>query len=478
MSRLLKLTKPETILISMILALLLSVSSQFLILGILIIIFILMSILILDQFKTPNIFIALILIGFLTITSDLGESIRVVVNLGGIFTLFYIFLKKFGMRFSSFPKLPAYIVNFILLVIFSMLISTLFSANFSVGIIETSRQILFFVIVYIIYAFIESEDSIFIYIFSMIIVGIILSISVIYSFISSEKLIYLLATNGLVTDAGYFKNQAAVGGILVVSVSLTYTLIFSNHRKIITHKKLFIAILIMEFISLLLTNSRAAISACIISAAFITFILNRKIFKKILLRTTLFLSGLLFFFPQVIDVFLTFFRSGRVLENTRYILWDMAFEIYKDNPIFGVGPGLFRDSMYKHLNVMLGTWEESQVRLLYNEGSGVGLAHNFFISRITDMGLLGFLTAILLPILFTYTGIKLIKRMRYLKTDAYPIIVCVCGIGLGLFYRSFFEVTGLLSYGWITRDLPFWLMFLILIYYFVNTKQSVSTTNF
>jgi hypothetical protein len=43
-------------------------------------------------------------------------------------------------------------------------------------------------------------------------------------------------------------------------------------------------------------------------------------------------------------------------------------------------------------------------------------------------------------------------------------------IGAGLFIRGFFEGINLITFGWITMDLPFWLVFASLIYYFEQSK--------
>ena len=43
------------------------------------------------------------------------------------------------------------------------------------------------------------------------------------------------------------------------------------------------------------------------------------------------------------------------------------------------------------------------------------------------------------------------------------ISTAITGIGIGMFFRAFIEVTGILSYGYLTLDLPFWLVFIILI---------------
>jgi len=357
-----------------------------------------------------------------------------------------------------------------------MSVSTLFSTNLVVGFVETSRQILFFFIIYIIYAFIDSDKTAFLYLNSIIIAGTVISIAIIFSFISSDKLFYLLATTGLVTDAGYFNNQAAAGGILAVSIPLTLTLILSPNKIFIINLNKLKILLILEFISILLTNSRAAISAAIISMIIISFILKRKAFIKLFFRALTIFLGLLLIFPKLIDLFLTFFRSGSVFENTRYYLWDMAFKMYLDNPIFGIGPGLFQDNMYKHLPVMLGSWDETRIRML-DELAGknnVGIAHNFFISKLSELGVLGILTSVILPVIFFYFAINLIKKMKGTKSKNYSIVVGIYGTGIGLFYRSLFEVTGLLSYGWITRDLPFWVLMVVLLKLYLTVSAKTA----
>ena len=57
------------------------------------------------------------------------------------------------------------------------------------------------------------------------------------------------------------------------------------------------------------------------------------------------------------------------------------------------------------------------------------------------------------------------------KDEFYILSVVITGIGIGLFFRSFLEITGYLTYGYITTDLPFWLIFGILI----NIYQKYST---
>ena len=60
--------------------------------------------------------------------------------------------------------------------------------------------------------------------------------------------------------------------------------------------------------------------------------------------------------------------------------------------------------------------------------------------------------------------------------DYYVLTVAITGIGLAIFLRSFIEVAGYLLYGYITRDLPFWLLFSILIYIYQKFNRNLNDT--
>ncbi|MHB1688489.1 MAG: O-antigen ligase family protein [Ignavibacteriaceae bacterium] len=237
---------------------------------------------------------------------------------------------------------------------------------------------------------------------------------------------------------------------------------FKENKKRI----LLIVTLFFQVIALLLTNSRAAFLAVFISSIFILVKLDKKLFKKIVYYFLGISALIISLFPNVIDIIGTFIRAGRVLENTRYYLWDIALGIIRDNPIFGCGPGMFKYYMYKYLPVMLGSWTESQIYRVYKE-AGTGHAHNFFLYRTSEGGILGFIGAAALIIIFFYLSIKVLQVVKHNK-DWFIILTAVIGSGLGLFIRSFFESTGLLTNGWITRDLPFWLLFIIVIFLYQN----------
>jgi len=54
----------------------------------------------------------------------------------------------------------------------------------------------------------------------------------------------------------------------------------------------------------------------------------------------------------------------------------------------------------------------------------------------------------------------------------YFIILGIIAAGIGLFIRGLFEAIGLIHYGYITADLPIWVLFSILIFTYFNLKKN------
>lgn len=56
--------------------------------------------------------------------------------------------------------------------------------------------------------------------------------------------------------------------------------------------------------------------------------------------------------------------------------------------------------------------------------------------------------------------------------EIYFIIWGIIEVGIGLFIGGLFEAIGLIFYGYITVDLPFWILISILIFNYFNIKRS------
>ncbi|NWF87929.1 MAG: O-antigen ligase family protein [Ignavibacteriaceae bacterium] len=405
------------------------------------------------------------------ITSDINETLRIIINLAAFILFIYIFLQEYGIAFSHYPKLPIEIYSYLFLVILVMIVSSALSKQPIIGFYETFRQLFFFILVYILYSYLSRYLLISKYIAIIVSASIIIAILIIYSFFTSDLAIFLLQAQGIVHEGGGFKNVTAAGGIFAVSIPLTLLFILKgddNHR---IKSFLLITLLIIQFIGLFLTNSRSGILAAVISTTLVIYILRRSKLKQYLISLALIVTVLLFVLPALSELFSLYFRVDRIFENTRFPLWNMSLNIIRENFIVGTGPGQFKNFMYNHIPVMLGSWEEEQIAWIY-KNAGLGESHNFLLFKSAELGLMGFLIAIYLPFVFIRISIKTMKLIDRSNKD-FAIAAVIFSMGVGMFFRSLFESTGLLSNGWIVRDLPFWICFSVLIHLYMRyTKNS------
>lgn len=410
--------------------------------------------------------VPLIIISFLTIARELGEEIRFTLNVLVLFYISYRFLYEYGINSKKYPKIPYKLQLTLFLIIISMFLSSLLSEKPITGLIEILRQILFFAIVYFLFAMLFRNQKMYNYIYAIIIAGSIIGFFIVYFLITSDTLKFVLQTQGYVQEGGFIENLAAAGGILAVSISMTliFAIIFYKRNNI----PLFILMilsLIFQVTGLFFSNSRAAILAVLVSIIIIIVTLYKKyLFRVTVVGIPVLISFILF--TDFLDYLFLYFRFERIFANTRYLLWDISLNIFLQNPIFGVGPAQFKDYMYMNLPVILGSWDEAQLRWLYNVG-GLGHSHNFFLFKLSELGIFGFIaSSILIYLFFYYTRIVFLRFKHHSELNI--IILGIIACASGLLVRSFFEATGILSYGWIIRDLPFWILFTIIIYLYTT----------
>jgi O-antigen ligase len=164
----------------------------------------------------------------------------------------------------------------------------------------------------------------------------------------------------------------------------------------------------------------------------------------------------LLFFPGISETVISYLRLST--SGAREIYWQLGLNIINDNPFLGTGPDTFQQNFYNYAPSAL----TDQLKL-----NAAALAkphpHNFFLYFTAENGIPGFSVSILFFITFFFFAVKTVRLTRQINYDFFVISTIITGIGLALFFRSFIEVTGYLTYGNITGDLPFWIMFMILI---------------
>ena len=290
--------------------------------------------------------LALVIISLFTLVGDVGQSLRTFVQIIDFSLLGYLFLKRFGLRFYSYPRIPRFLVYFLLLYYFSMIASSVMSDYPISGLGLIARQTVFFVIVYLFYALINDEKDIRNYFLALTIASFILASSSILSFAIEGSFF----TEGIRSRfTGLIGNPDVVSAFYMISIPLILSFLFRYKKKsIIT-----INILLLLFFSLalFLTISRSAFLGVYTSTVIMFYILKRRYFKWLIISTVVLVLAVVLFEP-LNEIITLSFRIESGLAKRDY-LWATSVDIIKDYPVFGIGPGAYKYIFFNYFPVML-----------------------------------------------------------------------------------------------------------------------------
>jgi len=410
--------------------------------------------------------ISIILVSLLSFASDINVSIRLIIQISSFAGILYLFLDKYGLK-SSYPSIPNLLKGFLVLFYFSMLVSITFSNHPLDGMFLLLRVSIFFIIAYIFYSFLDSYDDIELIIKGLVFACIVLSFGIYYQFISEGFNLFDFVKNTQVRISGFNTNINASAGVFSAVLPVIISLFFYKKDRI--YKAVVGLIILFIFIALLLTNSRAAIVSISISFFIILFQLRRKFFFGSL-SIILSLILVVYFIEPLTELFSLLMRIEAGI-SFREMYWELSTNIIEDNLIFGIGPGNYRYVMFDYYPIMMNTgvsWFMTNLQELVPINNN---SHNFYLMFFSDMGILGFITSIALPIVFFTLSYRTIKMIPSNHDRIYFIVLGVIAAGVGLFIRAIFETIGILFYGYITTDLPFWILFSILIFFYFNLKK-------
>ncbi len=399
-------------------------------------------------------------------SSDYLGDYRIFISLFLTLLLVIIFLIDHGFEYAKYPRLPIGIIRFVIFLLITLICSTVFSFYINLSFIATIRVMTFLVICYLIYSLIKEKIEINILIYSLIVVTILSGISM---FIDLYQLgLQKFFIRGVLEDKYTLIAPKGFTGetIFFISFTLLIALLFKNERKSFYSKLVIWLLILVNGILLILANSRGGILAAVIATAVFLLIIKPKIFFKLFLIIVSLLIVLFVLSSNFKDTFEAYMRLETV--DQRLVYWNMGLEIIRDNPVFGVGPDTFHKQFFNYI-------PSSFIRFLNPELSNLGSPHphNFFIYFFAENGILGLLTAILFFIMFFYYAVKTFNKSRKLNSEFYIFTAVILSIGIGIFIRSFLEITGYLTYGYIKTDLPFWLLFITLLK--INVQLSDET---
>ena len=398
------------------------------------------------------------IIASLSLTSTISVELRTIVQATAILILFYIFIKDYGADFSIYPKIPKQISILLILLFLSMIISTLFSDYIFLGIKEIIRLTAFLMIVYTFFGYLKKTKDIKLFLIALLASGLIYFANVFYNFAQNDFSLIELNVNELMKVEGNYVNVNGIGSffVIIISLLLSYFILYKNNKK-----RFLPAILLVIFtIGLVITNSRAAILSVAISSLFLSYFYNKK---KLIVISCVLLVLIPFLFIKPFSEYVDLYFRVERLTSGRDWIWETMVNIIKNNPVLGVGPAATRFEIFKNLPFMLGSPAEKYL-LHYYYQIEFGHAHNFYLFFLTDMGILGLFTSLFLPYVFISIGFKTMKKFKNVNKEFYWLSTGITAAGIGLFIRGLFEWGNLISYGTLESDLPFWIIFIILIY--------------
>lgn len=407
---------------------------------------------------------AFILISIVIFISLIGESIQEYRNYFTILSttiLLIFFIKRYGLNINYFPRPPIPFALLLIILLISVSLSTLLTGLNNASIDAVYRTVIFFSICYLIYAFLEEKQSlenVYLLTISLFIANIILSITVYYDLFKSGFLIFIFDI--LITRwGGAIGNPNTLALVISINIILLVVLIFSEKISKKIKISLLPILLLNNIIVLILTNSRAAIMGLSLSLLFLFYILNKKVLNYIFLFVVTLLLLYLFepFSRSLIDLYL---RLETV--SQRHYLWQAGIDIMKDYPIIGVGPEVYPDKFYSYLPTSASYF----FNLIYIVQKPH--PHNYSLWLITEMGILGWISSISIFGIYFYMAGKLLYARKKNKDELYLFSLGLFAVGILVFVRSFFEVEGVFSYGYISRDLSFWISYIILAFLYKN----------
>jgi O-antigen ligase len=401
-----------------------------------------------------NVLLIIILLNYLTSLTEYVGNLRIVLNIIASIALIYLFLQEYGLKFSEYPKIPKAIVGFVLFLFANLIVSTLCSDYLFDGISAIITMGIFLLICYMFYGLIKDIHTIRLYILGIILSFIAISIRMFYDVFTLGMQSFFLRSILEIKDQ--LSGNLGYTHITIFFISLTfisaYLIIKYNPKKV---DIALIILFIINIITLIFANARAAIVAAILS----NLILFALVKAKTLLRSMLIIIptflGLYLFIPAIESIVDLYLRIDTI--NQRDLFWQSGVDVISQNPILGVGPRAFHHYFF--------TYAPSYVSdfLAMDLWSYRPTPHNLFLMFWAETGISGVLVIIFLFVLLFYYSIRCLVISKKTHFEYFVISAAVLGLGCGLFFRSFFEISGILHYGFITTDLPFWLIFIIIL---------------
>jgi len=303
------------------------------------------------------------------------------------------------------------LIIFIMILIFSLLlnVSSLPILSFISAFLYIVRWVLYLLIIYVIFSMDKNfKEKILWYLSVSGLVIAIIGYVQFFLFPSLQSLYYLGWDSHLYRLFSTFLDPNFCGLILVLSLLLNF-----NHIKVFKKwGKLYVFYIIqfLIFIAILLTYSRTALIALIISIVSLLLLKRRW---KLIVIFLLIVSFVIFFLPRTFKTEGTNFLRTNSIQSRLSSINDVL-TIYKEQPIFGIGFNALRFQQFKHGYINAANWEITH--------AGAGTDDSFLFVLVTT-GVVG----LTLYLFLWYSILKsLVKKSIKKKNNLVFITISSC----------------------------------------------------
>ncbi len=399
------------------------------------------------------------IITFLTLTTSLDSALRNIILVLNLLTLLLLFLKNYGLDFKNYIKPPKEVIILIISLLLIMFLTTICSKYMSIGIPHILRTISFFVFIYLYFALLSKYKDLYLLLISFILIGLFLAGMLVNQFLMHGFSVFLVDEDYLLNLKNFYVHKNTMGAFFTISIMFSIMTYYQYKERLIKY----LAFLVMCFfiVGLIISNSRSSIVSLLIGIAFLLYYFNKKIIAYGVISL---LSLIPLLFIEKINTLLSLYLRIDSLAAGRDKIFDAVFSALPHIWFLGAGPGAASYYMFDYYPFLMGSPEQLYWEY-YVAKSEYGHAHNFYLFYFTDMGILGFIFAVYFQYTFIKIGLKCINTAKNVhNTNYYYMSICLLSIGITYFVRGFFEWGGILSYGFISIDLPFWLIFSLLAY--------------
>ena len=243
---------------------------------------------------------------------------------------------------------------------------------------------------------------------------------------------------------GFFGNPNFQSAFMALTATSAVLLVFDN--KSWMKKFLLFLIAVLSIFNIYETDSQQGYLIFLITVSIGFYIILRRRFSSVIFDFSFILISIGGLIVILMDLLRKSPWQSLIYEESvsyRGDFWRAAWRMTADKPVFGTGPGGFRDNYTRYR-------DQTAVSRPFVEDI-TDSAHNYFLDIASSGGVPLFLAYVLINILVLIKATRILNQNRL--TQYHLVVVIVCWIGFSIQSLISIENLGLNIWGWVLAGL-------------------------